>query len=215
MKAEEKKLSWKAWVSLLFLIVLLSGVFENIEGTFGFLKALDYQNLTGSFGEVVEGMTFAGQGGSGAKEGFITALTLIPGIIFVMGVIDVVEEMGAFEAAKKVFSPILMPLLGIPGACGIAFVSSFTSSDVGAIMTRQLYESGEITDNQRSIFAGYQYTASAVIANTISTQAALLPIIVLPVGAVIGLLFIFKLLAGNLIRVFLNRKSKKGVEANG
>ncbi len=45
------------------------------------------------------------------------------------------------------------------------FVSSFNGSDVAAIMTRDLYEAGDITDDQRTIFVSYQYAASACITN--------------------------------------------------
>ncbi|NJB08537.1 hypothetical protein GSQ22_22785, partial [Clostridioides difficile] len=97
--------------------------------------------------------------------GFLFALTLIPTVCFAVGLIDVVESMGGMKAASKIFNPLLRPLLGIPGIAGIAFVSSFTSSDVASIMTKELFESGEITDDERTIFVAYQYAGSAVILN--------------------------------------------------
>ncbi len=47
-------------------------------------------------------------------------------------------------------------------------------------MTKQLYEEGKITDDERSIFVAYQYAGSAVILNTINTQAPLLPFVLCP-----------------------------------
>ena len=66
------------------------------------------------------------------------ALTLFPTLMFALGCINVAESMGALRAAEKLFRPILKPFMGIPGATGLAFVSSFTSSDVGAVMTKGL-----------------------------------------------------------------------------
>lgn len=207
-KPKEEKVTAKGWIALILLCVMFSGIFKDFSGP---LKALDFLNLSGSFGKIGAGktaLTFIGTGGSGAKEGFLEALALIPSVSFAVAMIDTVTEMGAMAAAVKLFNPILEPILGIPGTCGIAFVSSFTSSDIGAVMTRQLYDDGEITDNQRSVFASYQYAGSAVILNTINTQAPLLPIVLLAIGPVIVLLFLCKLLGANMVRLVLSKKEK-------
>lgn len=99
--------------------------------------------------------------------------------------------------------------MGIPGTSGIAFVASFTSSDVASFMTKKAYQQGEITDRERTIFVAYQYAVSAVIINTISTQAPLLPIIKLAVGPVIVYLWIFKVLGANIMRLVVKKKQKE------
>ena len=43
-------------------------------------------------------------------------------------------------------------------------------------MTRELYEDGEITDDERTIFVAYQYAGSACINNTITGGAPLVAI---------------------------------------
>jgi len=202
----EQKITWKGWISLIILVILFSGVFQNSEGP---LAALDFSNLSGSFGTIADGTNFVGKGGVGAKEGFLFALTLIPNICLAVGLIDVATHFGAMDAATKVFNPILRPLLGISGETGIAFVSSFTSSDIGAVMTKQLYEEGKITDDERTIFVAYQYAGSAVVLNTINTQAPLLPLSLLALGPIILIEFICKVFGANLIRLYLNIKSKK------
>lgn len=202
----ENKITWKGWLSLAFLIILFSGIFQNSEGP---LSALDFSNLAGKFGVIAEENSFLGKGGTGAKEGFLFALTLIPNVCLAVGLIDVAEHFGAMEAARKLFNPILKPLLGIPGSTGIAFVSSFTSSDVGAVMTRQLYEDGLLTDDERTIFVSYQYAGSAVVLNTINTQAPLLPLALLAIGPIIVIEFICKVFGANLVRFYLKFKSKK------
>lgn len=203
-----EKISLKGWISLAFLIVLFSGIFQKSEGP---LAAFDFANLCGKFGAIADGVNFQGKGGTGAREGFLFALTLIPTVCLAVGFINVVEEMGALKAAAKLFNPLLRPMLGIPGTCGIAFVSSFTSSDVGSFMTKQLYEDGSITNDERSIFVAYQYAGSAVILNTINTQAPLLPMSLLALGPLIVVLFICKVFGANLLRIYINLTNKRKV----
>ena len=201
-----KKVTWKGWLSLLLLIILFSGIFENSDTP---LRALDLNALTGQFGIIADGLDFTGANGSGANEGFLFALSLLPITALAMGILEVVEELGAMEAARKLFSPVLKPVWGLPGSAGVAFIASFTSSDVTAVMTKKLYETGEITDDERTIFASYQYTSSAVIGNVISTQAPLLPIIVWPMGAVIAALVVFKTFGSTCMRLYIRRRNKR------
>ena len=50
-----------------------------------------------------------------------------------MGLIEVVEHYGGLKAAQKLMTPILRPILGIPGICGIALVSSLQSTDAAQV----------------------------------------------------------------------------------
>ena len=206
-QAKKEKVTWKGWISLLFLIVSFSGLCAGQEN---FLKAFDLNSLIGQFGHA-EGAKVAlqGTGGAGAREGFVVALTLIPTIMLAQGLIEVCENMGALHAAEKLFHPLLHPLMGIPGVTGLAFVSSFTSSDVGAFMTKDMYEAGMINDDERTIFAAYQYAGSAVVSNTIAAGAPLVPIAVVPVGAVIGMIFVVKVMGANIIRFYLKYYHRK------
>lgn len=206
----EDKVTLKGWIALFILIIMFSGVFENAEGP---LKALDLSNLIGEFGTIGEGGNFRGTGGSGARDGFLFTLTLIPTTCLAVGLIDLVEHLGGLKAAAILFNPILRPLLGIPGIAGLAFVSSFTSSDIAAFMTKQLVEDGHMTDDERTVFVAYQYAGSAVVLNTIGTQAALLPIVLLPVGPLIVILWICKILGANLVRLIIKSSNKKAGEA--
>lgn len=203
---QEIKVTWKGYLSLAILVILFSGIFSSADN---FLAAFDFSKLCGSFGQIVEGVTFTGKGGTGAKDGFLTALTLIPAVCFALGIIDVVEYYGSMEAAAKIFNPLLKPILGIPGIIGIAFVSSFTSSDVAAVMTRDLYDQGLITDDQRTIFISYQYAASAVVLNTINLMAPLLAIAPLAIGPIIVVQFFCKLIGANIVRIYLKFFNKK------
>ena len=211
-KQDEYKVSWKGWLSLILLIVSFSGIFAKAAGPW---RALDFQVLTGQFGQVAKGVFFTGKGGVGAREGFMFALTLFPTLMFALGCINVAESMGALRAAEKLFRPILKPFMGIPGATGLAFVSSFTSSDVGAVMTKGLAEEKMMTDDERTIFVAYQYAGSAVVTNTFGTGAALLPISVLPVGVIIGIIFIVKVIGANIVRFYLKWHAAKNRDQGG
>lgn len=207
------KVTWKGWLSLAILIIAFSGIFTKADGP---LRALDFQVLTGDFGLVAKGIIFTGKGGTGARDGFMFALTLFPTLMFALGCIQVAESLGALRAAEILFRPILRPFMGIPGASGLAFVSSFTSSDVAAVMTKGLAEDKMMTDEERTIFVAYQYAGSAPITNTFGTGAALLPITVLPVGIVIALIFVVKVIGANLVRLYLKwQLSKSKPEGSG
>jgi len=73
-------------------------------------------------------------------------------------------------------------------------------------MTKELVESGDMTDDERTIFVAYQYAGSAVILNTIHTQAPLLPIALMAVGPIILIEIFCKLLGANMIRLYIKMK---------
>lgn len=212
----ENKVTWKGWVSLLFLVVTFSGALMNAPAPW---RALDFQVLVGKFGQVAPGVNFMGSNGSGAQQGFLFALTLIPTLMFSMGLIQVAESMGALRAAEKLFRPLLRTIMGIPGIAGIAFISSFTSSDAGSVMTKALYDDKHISDDERTIFVSYQYAGSAPVTNTVGTGAPLVPIAVLPVGVIILIIIIVKIIGANLVRLLLaqqmNKAAHEGSESVG
>lgn len=204
----EKKREITGWVSLFTLIVMFSGLLKNHPT----LRALDFSYLLGTFGKISEGADFAGKGGIGTRQGFLVALTLVPSLMLSSGLIAVAQELGALEAAAKFFKPILKPIMGIPGVAGLAFVSSFTSSDIGAVMTKELYDDKYITDEERAIFVSYQYAASAVVTNTISAGGPLLSISLLPRGGIILIQLVVKIMGANIIRFMIYKNRNKVTE---
>lgn len=205
--AQKEKIGIGAWIALIFLILILSGAFRTAEGP---IKVLDFTNLSGSFGKIGDtGANLIGSGGTGAKDGFMAGFNLIPPVMFFCGLLAVFEELGAFKASDVLFRPLLRPMMGIPGKCGIAFVSSFTGSDVAAVMTKDLYDAGDITDDERTIFATYQYAGSACINNTITGGAPLVAICPVALGPCIVIMFVCKLVGANIIRLVLAMKKKK------
>lgn len=195
-----------AWLSLVMLIIIFSGVFQKAEGP---LRALDFNTLAGSFGKVSGKLDFRGAGGTGAKEGFLFALTLIPTTMLALGLIEVAQELGGLRVASKIFTPLLKPLMGLPGVVGLTFVSTFTSSDVGAVMTKEHFENNEITDDQRAIFVAYQYAGSGVINNTLTGGAPLIAVSIVPVGIIILIQIVVKIIGANIVRLYCKRLNQK------
>ncbi|ERT60807.1 nucleoside recognition domain-containing protein [Megasphaera vaginalis (ex Srinivasan et al. 2021)] len=204
-KQERSKLTWKSWFSLMLLVVAFSGIFTHSDSP---LRAVDFQVLIGNFGHIGQGDTFIGKGGTGASGGFLFALTLFPTVMFSLGLINVAEHLGALLAAEKVFKYILKPLMGIPGTTGLAFVSSFTSTDAAAVMTKNLSDNNLITDDERAIFASYQIAGSGLISNVFGSGAALIPICICPIGIVIASIFIVKVIGANVVRGYILIKKK-------
>lgn len=160
---------------------------------------------------ILVNLSLVGKGGIGASEGFMFSLTLFPTVILALGIVRVVESRGGLLAAERIIRPLLRPLMGLPGYVGLAFISSFTTTDVGAVITRDLYDEGKLTDDERTIFVAYQYAASGTLANTINCGAPLMPISLLSFGIIFMVEIIVKIIGANIIRVYLAMKRKKAV----
>lgn len=207
LKVAKPKIGIGPWIALIFLIAILSGAFRTNQTL---LKVLDFTNLTGTFGKIGDtGANFIGKGGSGAKDGFMAGLNLLPAVMFFCGLLAVFEQLGAFKASDILFRPVLRPLLGVPGKAGVAFISSFTGSDVAAVMTRDLVENGDMTDDERTIFVAYQYAGSACINNTITGGAPLIAISPVALGSIIVIEFVCKVIGANIVRLILSLKNNK------
>lgn len=217
-KNEQKKVGILAYLSLLFAIVFFSGVFAKETGWLGMF---DFTILNGDFGKIIgeggKALTFRGAGGYGARDGFVFGLTLIPTVMFALAIVAVVEYLGALDAARQLLTPILKPLLGIPGSTGLALIASLQSTDAGAGMTKALYDTDEITNDERTIFAAFQFSAGGTITNYFATGAALFALtvadgsmaITVPLIIPFVLMLILKVFGANLMRFYLKADSKK------
>lgn len=85
----------------------------------------------------------------------------------------------------------------------LAFVGAFTSVDVGSVMTKDLYDEGKITDDERTIFGAYQNVGSAIITNLLTTGAPLMAIIPFSIATIFGVCMLCKLLDANVMRLIL------------
>ena len=136
--------------------------------------------------------------------------------MFALAIVAIVEYFGALEAARQLMTPLLKPLLGIPGVAGLALIASLQSTDAGAGMTKMLYDQGEITNDERSIFAAFQFTAGGTITNYFATGAALFALanadgsmaITTPLILPFIVVMLFKVFGANLMRFYLKATSK-------
>ncbi|MDR1649066.1 MAG: hypothetical protein LBR71_02295 [Synergistaceae bacterium] len=198
------------YVALLFAILFFSGVMPVLAKNWGeWVKAFDFSSLLGSFGGIAKAGDFRGVGGVGAKDGFLFGLTLIPAVMFALGVIEVVDWLDGLKAAQKLLNPLLRPLLGIPGIAGLALISSLQSTDAGAAMTKGLQDDKYITENEKTIFMMFQFTADGTITNMLGTGAAVI-VLVSPVVPTIIMLsfavvFVLKIFAANVMRLYVKK----------
>lgn len=196
------RVPWYGYAAFLLAVLMFSGLFSSAEGP---LKALDFNVLCGSFGTINadSAMNFRGAGGSGAKDGFIFALTLIPAVILALGLVNVIDGLGGLKAAERIMTPILKPLLGVPGITALANIANMQSTDAAAGMVKELKDNNEITDKERSIIIAYQTSGSATITNYFSSGAAAFAFLTAPIILPILVIFVFKIIGANLMRLYL------------
>ncbi|UJF16923.1 YjiH family protein [Vibrio sp. SS-MA-C1-2] len=220
-----RKVTIGCYIALAFAAIFFSGLLKSGN----WYGAFDFTTLNGSFGKVVyqvqdaaEGVqtaatSFRGKGGSGAKDGFIFALTLVPTVMFALAMVEVLEHYGALAAARKLMTPLLRPLLSVPGSTGLALIASLQSTDAGASMTRGLLDEGHITQKECDVFTMFQFSAGATIVNFFSSGAVLFTLTAMDgstaVPASIGLclvvMLVMKVVGANLFRIYLNFEEKR------
>ena len=213
------KVGWVGYAAFFFAIIIVSGIFSSSDT---WLKVFDFNVLNGKFGTIPPGaekaLDFRGAGGTGARDGFLCAIERIPAVIVALGIVNVIDGLGGLRAAQKLMTPILKPLLGIPGITALASIANMQSTDAAAGMVKELYDQGEITDNERSILIAYQTSASAFITNYFSSGAAVFSFMLAPIIVPIIVMFVFKIIGGNLMRIYLKmfyRKDTTVGNANG
>lgn len=206
-RSRDKTQTWKktalGFLSLFTALVFFSGLLHGVRSGWA---ALDFATIMGHFGTMGNlGVNFKGSNGFGAQEGFLFAIGIIPGMMLALGIINVVDHLGGLDAARKLLTPLLKTLMGIPGIATLALICSLQSTDGGAAMTRDLVDSGRLTQRERAIFVAFQFSAGSTVDNYLSTGSALFAFLTLPIGVPFAMLFVFKLLGANLMRLYLSR----------
>ena len=189
---------WYGYVVFVLAILLFSGIFSSSDGV---LRALDFNVLNGSFGQIPtdKAMSFRG---SGAKDGFLFALELIPAVILALGIVNVIDGLGGLKAAQKLMNPLLKPLLGVPGVSALANIANMQSTDAAAGMVKELVDEGKLTDKERSVIITYQTSGSAFVTNYFSSGAAAFSILLAPIIVPLLVIFVFKIVGANLMRLY-------------
>lgn len=215
MEPEQRSapVGWTAYLAFFMTIIFFSGLFSTSTGWW---RVFDFTVLNGTFGKInaagETAVSFRGVGGTGAKEGFLFALELAPSVILSLGIIAVTEGLGGLRAAQQLMTPILRPLMGIPGICSLAMIANLQNTDAAAGMTKELAEEGLITGEEKAIFAAFQTSGSALITNYFSSGAALFTVITVPVITPLAVILLFKFVGANLLRVWISSLEHRRAE---
>lgn len=200
----------KAYIALVIAILFFSGTMANVSGM-KWLSAMDFTTLVGKFGTMGAGSkaTFVGSGGLGARGGFMFALSLVPSVMFALGCIEVLAHYGAIKAAHKLLTPLLRPLLGVPGLTGLALITDLQSTDAGAVLTKELYDQKMVTKKELVIISGWQYSGAGMINNYFMIGSAVFSYLTASLLIPFALIFVFKFVGAAYIRLVLNTVYKE------
>jgi nucleoside recognition membrane protein YjiH len=206
---DEWKVGVGAYIALIFAVLFFSGLFMKVDGM-EWLGALDFTTLSGKFGTLQDGKsTFVGNGGVSAKAGFLFALSLVPTVMLALGMLEIFSHYGAIRAAHKLLTPLLRPLLGIPGLTGLAMITDLQSTDAGAALTKELYDEKQITKKELVIMSAWQYSGAGMINNYFAIGSAVFSTLTVPVLVPLLLVFVFKFIGAIGARFVLNSAYKK------
>lgn len=204
---DKKENSLKGYIALFFIIIFFSGMFSAEEGI---LKVFDFSTLSGNFGVMSKNTTnFQGIGGDGAKHGFLFALSLVPAVMFALGVVNVVEAYGGLKAGEKLLTPVLKPLLGISGIFSVVLITSLQSMDATAGLINTLEEKELITPKEKYIAAAFAFSAGGTIVNYFAVMSGLFEYINVSIGFPLIIIFGLKFLGANIMRFYVNFVKKE------
>lgn len=204
------KVTISAYIAFIVAILFFSGILMKINGM-PWLSAFDYTTLIGKFGTMAnpEKATFLGSGGLSARAGFLLALSLTPSVMLALGVLEILTEYGAIRAAHRLLTPLLRPILNVPGLTGLALITDLQSTDAGAALTKELYNNKQITKKELIIISAWQYSGAGLISNYFASGAALFTVITVPVILPFIIMFIMKFVGAVITRLVLNTVYKE------
>lgn len=216
------KVGIKAYIALICAILFFSGIFMNVQDmewvkSFFHIdnpdrfKAFDFTSLGGQFGTMQhpEKNSFLGEGGLSAKAGFLFALSLVPTVMLAIGVLEIFTHYGAIRAAHKLLTPLLKPILGLPGLTGLALITDLQSTDAGAALTKELYDQKQIGKKEVIIMGAWQYSGAGLINNYFAIGSAIFAWLTVPVVIPLLIMFILKFVGAAVVRMILNSVYKK------
>ena len=200
---ETIKIGVKAYIALAVAVLYFCGALSDVPG-YKWLAAFDFTTLSGSFGKIKEGGNFLGTAGIGARQGFLFALSLTPAVMLALGCLEILAHYGALKAAQKLLTPLLRPLMGIPGATGLALITDLQSTDAGAALTRELYDDGVVTKKELIIMSAWQYSGAGMINNYFAIVGALFSYALVPIIVPLLIIFVLKFFGAVVCRIVLD-----------
>ncbi len=208
------KVKPKGYIAFIVAIIFFSGICAYGPK---WISWFDYLALLGKFGKLSDiAKNITGVGGTGSRAGFMLCLTVIPSCALATGVVNVVEGLDGLRGGMKILNPILKPLLGVPGWCGLAFIGHlFASTDTGAALTLDLVNNDLLTEQELGVFSCFMFTATGFVGQALSYAAFFMPgceSIGCPLGYILIVGIIGKFISGNLMRLYIKLFDKKGKE---
>lgn len=194
-----------AYIAFIVALLFFSGILMKVDGM-KWLSAFDYTTLIGKFGTMTQAAknNFMGEGGISARAGFLLALSLAPSVMLALGVLEILTEYGAIRAAHRLLTPLLKPLLGIPGLTGLALITDLQSTDAGAALTKELYDNKEINKKDLVVMSAWQYSGAGLISNYFASGSLLFAVLTVPVIVPLLLMFVMKFVGAIITRFALN-----------
>lgn len=199
----KEKVGIAGYIWLIVAILFFSGAFRGAPGA---LKLLDLSTYLGSFGTIVEGASagFVGEGGTGLNNLYATVLTIVPGIMFCVGLMEVVEYYGGLRAAGRLLSPILSPLMGVPGESALVLISNLQSSDTSVALIKAMLDNGNISKKQQAILLAYSLPGPALLGMMITYGVMLYPYLSCSSGVIILVVILMKVVVSEIMRFFFS-----------
>ena len=205
MELKEEKVGIGAYISLVLAILMFSGLLGKVPGI---LSTFDINNMMGAFGKIGEAGTFRGTGGTGAKDALMLSFQIIPSIILTLGIMNIFIRFGALRAAQQILSPIMRPILGVPGVGAFLLVSGLQSTDGTADIIKQCTDSGMLKNKERLILDCWLYPSTCIVVNFLGTGAPLFGSLLVSSGLVLGVIILMKFVGANVIRALIHIKYK-------
>ncbi len=208
-KEEEKllqlpKVGWKGYAAFIFAILFFAGIFASIQQA-EWLKAFDFSTLVGRFGTMSsDKATFVGAGGFSARGGFLFAISLIPSVMLAVGAVEVFSHYGALNAAQRLMTPLLKPIMDVPGLVGLTLITDMQSTDAGAALTKELIDEKLIDRREQVIIAAWQYSGAGMITNYFAIVGALFSYALVPVVLPLLIIFVLKFFGAVVCRIVLD-----------
>lgn len=137
------------------------------------------------------------------------ALSLVPSVMFAIGCIEVLDHYGAIKAAQRLLTPLLKPLLGLPGLTGLALITDLQSTDAGAALTKELYDNKLIGKKELTVMGAWQYSGAGLINNYFMIGSAVFAYLTVPLLLPLILMFVFKFIGAIYVRIILNTVYKE------
>lgn len=207
---QERKLTIGCFISFFMAIILFAGIFNKMPDGWKWLQALDFSTLVGAFGKIAGAGTFMGSGGIGARAGFLFGLSLVPGVMLALGLIEVLAHYGALRAAQFLLTPFLKPVLGLSGNTGLALITDLQSTDAGAGLTKGLFDNGIIRKKDLVVMCAWQYAGAGCISNYLTTVVGgLIAFFLVPIWVPLVVMLILKFFGGFLVRMVLSTVYRK------